>query len=76
MPDGSRKQSDVLCPFYKDDNAKTRSISCEGVFHRTLIVSKFRRQEDRLQQMRLFCADCYKNCEIFRAVMEAKYPDD
>ena len=45
MPDGSWKQSDVLCPFYKDDNAKMRSISCEGVFHRTLIVSKFRRQE-------------------------------
>ena len=66
----------VKCPFYKSDREKNRSISCEGVFEGSISEHRFRRQRDREKQLRLYCAADYSKCEIYQAIMEAKYPDD
>lgn len=76
MPDGSWNKREIRCPFYHHDSRKNRTIVCEGIFDRTSCIHKFRRGGDRQQQLELFCADNYRSCEIFRAIMEAKYPED
>ncbi len=76
MPAGSWKRANIKCPFYVNDKLKDRTITCEGMFDRSQCTHKFRRGSDRLQQMELFCAGSYQKCEIYRAIMEAKYPED
>ena len=76
MPDGSWNQREIKCPFYKHDSRKGRTIVCEGIFDRTRIENIFRRGDDRRKQIELFCAEHYKCCEIYRAIMEAKYPEE
>lgn len=76
MPDGTWKKSDVRCPFYFHDSYRGKTIECEGVFDRSRTITRFRRQRDREQQLTLFCAACYRNCEIYRAIMQAKYPEE
>ncbi len=66
----------VKCPFYKADKSGDRSITCEGVFDRSICVHRFRRQQEREKQLTLFCTKNYKTCEIYRAVIEARYPED
>jgi len=36
----------------------------------------FRKKEDYLTQMRIFCCQHYQKCEIYRAVMAAKYDEE
>jgi len=36
----------------------------------------FQRRPDFRTQMKTFCCDKYKNCEIFRMIMENKYEED
>ena len=76
MPDGSWRQADILCPFYRDDNPRQKTISCEGVFSRASLTNRFQRQREREMQLDIFCADQYRKCEIFRAIMEEKNPED
>lgn len=76
MPDGSWRKADILCPFFKHDSRRMRTISCEGVFDRSRVTHSFRRDRDWEQQLVLFCCESYRTCEIYRAVMDARYPDD
>lgn len=76
MPDGSWNKRSIRCPFYHHDSLKDKTIVCEGVFDRTQCTHKFRRSGDRRRQMELFCAGSYKTCEIYRAIMDAKYPEE
>ena len=62
----------VKCPFYRNDDGKT-VVSCEGFVDGSTVKLQYRRKADFKQQMEIFCCDHYKNCEIYRALMEAKY---
>lgn len=73
MSGGSLWQSKVECPFYKLDDKF--NIFCEGVTDDSTIIIRFRFKKGRDQQMRIFCCDHYKNCEIYRMLMSAKYED-
>ena len=76
MPDGSWRKSDIRCPFYRHDSARYKTITCEGVFDRSRVEHSFRRARDRELQLEIYCAGCYQRCEIYRAVIDARYPDD
>ena len=73
MPSGSFKQADVLCPFYKFDDGKKRSITCEGLIEDSSIVLTYHKKRDYDRQMAVFCCEHYKKCEIHRMLMESKY---
>ena len=74
MSGGSLWQSQVLCPFYKRDD--TKNIFCEGVVENSTLVTRFQYKAGRNQQMRIFCCQNYKCCEIYRMLMEAKYEEE
>lgn len=72
MANGSYKQVDVKCPFYRNDDAKWK-LSCEGVTEGSTLTWSFPRKEKLNKQMDIFCCEHYKNCEVYRMLMEAKY---
>lgn len=72
MSSGSYKQVYVKCPFYhRDDSA--RKLTCEGVVDGSSLTWDFRCKADLQQQIDIFCCDYYKNCEVYRMLIEAKY---
>ena len=75
MPSGSYAAASVRCPFFKGDNGQQR-ITCEGLVDDSSIALIYRRKADYEVQMHTFCQNKYKNCEIYRMLMEMKYEED
>lgn len=65
-------ETQIGCPFYRDD--EPNRISCEGVGEASATVLWFRFREERNRQIRIFCAGSYVRCEVYRMLME-KYED-
>lgn len=65
----------VRCPFYRFDDGKI-SIGCEGVTGGSRLTLHFQKRQEWMQQMQIFCECRYECCEVYRIIMEARYPDD
>ena len=63
-------EADAKCPFFHW--AKGQTIACEGFYPGAGIVQRFQKIRDAETQIR-FCCGRYKNCELYRAIMEARY---
>lgn len=74
MPSGSYKQADVQCPFYKFDDGKRR-ITCEGIIEDSSLALIYHNKNDYETQINVFCCEHYRNCEVYRLLMD-KYPDE
>ena len=62
----------VLCPLY--NGRRVNSISCQGFCHPdSYIVQVFNRKEDIYIHMNTFCKASYRKCELYRAIMEARF---
>lgn len=72
MSSGSYRQVNVKCPFYKHDDNRWKVV-CEGIVDGSTLSLNFKDKGDFNQQMDIFCCDYYKNCEVYRMLMEAKY---
>lgn len=76
MPSGSFKgKVDVLCPFYKSDDAQKRRIYCEGIVDRSTLALTYCQRNDYDTQLNVFCCEHYKKCEVY-SILAAKYEDD
>ena len=73
MSSGSYWQVYVRCPFYQSDDGKNR-IVCEGVVADSTLSQYFRKRCDLQTQMRVFCCEHYKKCELYRMIIE-KYEE-
>ncbi len=73
MSSGSYWQVYVQCPFYRSDDGRTR-IVCEGVGNSKNLSLFFQKKCDFETQMRVFCCDHCKKCEVHRMLME-KYEE-
>ena len=79
MSSGSFKaQADVQCPFFKyDEYTKKRyGVVCEGLVDKSTLALVYCRKRDYETQLRVFCCEHYKKCEIYRMLMEAKYDEE
>ncbi len=74
MGSGSYRQADVDCPFFRFDDGRFR-ITCEGIVDDSSTALIFHRKADYETQMRVFCCEHYKKCEIYRMLMENKYEE-
>ena len=72
MSTESYAQAYVNCPFYHRDDNRCQ-LTCEGILDGSTLCQNFRRKEDLQTQLRVFCCEYYKKCEIYRMLMEAKY---
>ena len=68
----SYKQTEVQCPFYHRDDGRS-CLTCEGVVEGSTLCWNFKQKADLKKQMDIFCCEYYKNCEVYRMLMEAKY---
>ena len=76
MSSGSYKaQADVQCPFFKFDEQKRYRIVCEGIVEDSSLALIYCRKRDYETQMRVFCCEHYKKCEVYRILME-KYEEE
>ena len=75
MASGTFARVDVLCPFYRCDKAR-RSISCEGFLDKSSIQILFVRNKEFQFHFATYCCKNYKMCEVYRMIMDSKYPDD
>lgn len=64
----------VRCPFFKNDDAKKRTIECEGVADGSSLKLCFQRKQDYMIHLETFCMRHFERCEVYHAAME-KYQD-
>lgn len=77
MSSGSFKaQADVQCPFFKFDEEKKKRIVCEGFVDKSSLALIYCRKRDYETQLRVFCCDHYKKCEVYLSLMRYKYEED
>ena len=64
----------VQCPYYITDTKQT--ITCEGFIRGSSVIQRYNKIADRKQQMKIFCCNHYKNCELYRMISSEKYEMD
>jgi hypothetical protein len=74
MSSGSYRKADVQCGLYKYDDGYHR-ITCDGIIDDSSVALIFHKREDFEKQIEIFCCKHYKNCEIYRMLMENKYAE-
>lgn len=62
----------IKCPFFHGH--VPTEISCEGILPDTTIKQIFPSKSARDRHEDIFCIDCYKNCEVYLAIIE-KYEE-
>lgn len=67
----AERSLNAKCPFFRKDSAL--SIHCEGLIDRSSIVQYYRTAEDCSIQFDTFCSEHYRRCEIYDAIVKAKY---
>ena len=67
---------DAQCPFFRSDSGPQRRINCEGIVDKSTLALTFQRKRDYEKQLSIFCCEYYKNCEIYRMLMENKYDEE
>lgn len=76
----SRNDTRVLCPFYQYDEtlkkARVRHIVCEGLIDGSSLVLNYKFKKDFKIQLETFCCKHFARCEIYRMLMDTKYPDE
>lgn len=62
------------CPYYRHSDCK-KTLICQGVADTSTLCWKFDRTEDLLIQVKTFCCDRYKNCEVYQ-MLKGIYDDN
>lgn len=66
----SQYDSRARCPFWKEADARSRVIRCEGPFDGSSIRTGFTRRADMDRQIRERCGGDYETCPLFRIALE------
>lgn len=72
----SWRQADIVCPFFRNEDEKNKSINCEGIVEGSVICSRFRSPKKREKQLSTFCENQYQDCVVYQAILKAKYSED
>lgn len=67
MQGGSYWEKHAICPFYRRESKKGKSISCEGTEPGQTISLIYRRESNRVRQLERCCSWDYKKCPIYLA---------
>lgn len=70
------REKHIRCPFWRAVKDRVRTVGCEGLVERSTLLMRFEDPRDQKIQVRVFCADRYENCELYRAIVAARYPED
>lgn len=62
------------CPYYRHSDCK-HEVVCDGMIEKSKQIHRFDYTEDLLIQVKTFCCDKYKNCEVY-GMLKQIYEDD
>lgn len=65
---GSYNSADVLCPFYRRDEPKTGTLTCESILPGGTMKTHFGTKDALRRQIRRYCAGDYKRCPWYHIV--------
>lgn len=71
----SWRQVNIRCPFFKGEDGQKKSLLCEGILDGSILSSKFRSRKKYEQQLSSCCEESYTKCELYKAIMQAKYKE-
>ena len=63
------------CPYYKRSDCK-KQVTCDGLCDGCSLILRYDRQEDLLIQVKTFCCDKYKTCEVYQMLKQIYEDDD
>ncbi len=63
------------CPYYRHCDGKKKVI-CQGVSDGSRLCWEFGNSEDLNIQVKVFCCDKYKNCEVYQMLKQIYEDDD
>lgn len=64
----------ITCPFFLAHSA--HEIHCEAFVDDARLINRYQRACDKKRQLRIFCSENFKSCEIYRALMRDKYGEE
>lgn len=63
------------CPYYRHSDCKHQVI-CDGLCDGCSIILRYENQEDLLIQVKTFCLDRFRNCEVYQMLKQIYEDDD
>ena len=63
------------CPYYRHSDCK-KQVICDGLFDGCSLSLRYDKREDLLIQVKTFCCDKYKNCEVHQMLKQIYEDDD
>ena len=63
------------CPYYKRSDGK-RDVICEGPCDDCDLILRKKNHDAFLIQVKTFCCDKYKNCEVYQMLKQIYEDDD
>lgn len=75
---GGWRESQILCPYFRNEDRQKHKIVCEGLGDARSMSWNFdnRDERQRIRQMEIFCQNRYDCCEVYRMIHSSKYEDD
>ncbi len=64
----SYASADVLCPFYRRDDPKTSSLTCEGALPGSSVKSHLGSRDGLQEVLRKYCCRDYTACPWYHIV--------
>ena len=74
MPTPAGRSVYACCPFYRKDTRT--AIYCEGLTDESTILQSYRDGRSCAVQFDTFCSRFYERCELYQAIVQAKYLPD
>ncbi len=71
---GSYSSADILCPCYFRDDAKTCTLTCEGLPPGSSVRNHFSSGRAMREQIGRYCAGSYRSCP-WAGLLTIKYQD-
>lgn len=69
------RQEYIRCPFWRERRKARSTIGCEGLTDEMRIILAWPQGKEELGRdyCRTYCCGRYEACEIYGAIMQAKY---
>lgn len=67
------RSAQVKCPLYLTDDKFAYTLTCEGYHESHVLLTRFRDAERKYKHMVKRCASNYKECPIYKLVLEERY---
>lgn len=71
-----KEEINIGCPFYRSmerETSRKYRVSCEGPSERGTMSMEMFSLADLDTQVRVFCCENWKKCEVYRLLMTEKY---